>query len=560
MRLERTAAVAAAATLLISGVAVISTAPAGAASRGPEQPADPNPPRPDRIKIRWDWTMPAGMSDRTTTAAPDYTPEAGADGIPDDPMKPVSGYPQAGNARYGPLPRDHRYVVTLDASRSKGKGVLRCTWRFDTDPKVVRRNTLCRKQVRVRLPEGTHGLTLTVRDRKGSKTKTDAITVKNVLMAVSGDSYASGEGFPPFRSVVNGQEQIDWDEPACQRSRWSGFVRAALEVEEADPRSNVTLIDVACAGAQVEYAVQVGTSASGGMLWPQEKIAPNGIPGDYMPAQIDQLRTIADGRDYDVALLSIGGNDAGLAPIVKTCYVDDVIIGKGNCYMQPPFGTSGKPFYQVVDESLDVLDDRYARLAPCFGASGGADECETVKLVDEQPATTPSASKPVRMSGIRDLIQPMYPDLTQVSNGAGGLEPCNTGPPLESPLNQIDNTWAFGTLYTGTPGKQVFLPTTYPEYETPDPNPVVAQAYGLVPLLVQNRAKHGWSVGFSMYRASHPFGACAPDAWVYGFTSGQQQGVSNQNGLLHPNDTGQQEYADMLGPMSIRRAGLPVTR
>ncbi len=560
MRLERTAAAAAAAALAISGIAVMSAVSAQAAPGPTSQPADPNPPRPDRIKVRWDWTMPATMRDLTTTAAPDYTPEPGADGIPDDPMNPVPGYPEAGNARYGPLPDDDRFLVVLDASRSSGAGPLRCTWRFDTEPRVVRRGTACRKPVRVRLPEGTHSMTLTVRDRNGSKTRADAITVKNVLMAITGDSYASGEGFPPFRSVVDGQVQIDWDEPACQRSRWSGFVRSALAVEESDPRSNVTLIDVACAGAQVEYAVQVGTSASGGMLWPQQKLAPNGIPGDYMPAQIDQLRKIAAGRPYDVTLLSIGGNDAGLAPIVKTCYVDDVILGKGNCYMEPPVGSSGKPFYQVVDESLDVLDDRYARLAPCFGAEGGAADCETVKLVSGQPANAPTPSKPMKLDQVSDLVQAMYPDLTQVSNGVGGLEPCNTGPPLESPLNQIDNTWAYGTLYTGTPGKKVYLPTNLPQYETPDPNPVVAGAYGLVPLLHQNRAKHGWSVGFSMYRASHPYGICAPGSWVYGFTNGQQQGVSNPSGLLHPNDTGQQEYADMLIPMSIRRAGLPVSR
>jgi hypothetical protein len=174
------------------------------------------------------------------------------------------------------------------------------------------------------LPEGTFPLKLAVKDTKTSVTKTvsSSITVRNTLLSILGDSYASGEGFPPFR---NPDGTIDWDEPACDRSRWSGFVRAALTLEQSDPRSNVTVVDVACSGGEIlEQANNPAVSPNGGLLSPQKKIKQpsqqsNTGPGDYMPPQIDQLATIAAGQTYDAGLLSIGGNDAGLSPVIISC-------------------------------------------------------------------------------------------------------------------------------------------------------------------------------------------------------------------------------------------------
>lgn len=532
----------------LAGMAVVGGLLGGVPAHSvPLAPADPPKPKPTPIKVRWDWRMPATMSDAN-----------GRDGIPDARLKPVPGYPDAGHARYGPIPANGRYVVKLDASKSRGSGQLTCDWVVGTSPRVARKGVPCTEVQRVRLPEGRWKLRLTVSDRTGSKTRTDTIAVKNVLMGIMGDSYASGEGFPPFRKVVKGQTVIAWDEVACQRSRWSGFVRAALQVEQADSRSNVTLIDVACAGAQIEESDRVGISQAGGLLSPQRKLAPNGEPGDYLPPQIDQLRAIAGKRPWDVMLLSIGGNDTGLSPIVKTCFVDDVILRKGNCYMQPVVGTTSAPLWQVVDTSLAALERRFERLAPCVSAAGGAATCRTVKIAGNAPAPRRSRSKPAVITNLNTMMQAMYPDLTHFPNPSGpGLAPCYVQSPVQTPLNQIDNTWAYGTLFRGTPGRPVHLPTTFPQFEKPDPNPVVPTQKGLVPQLRDNRAEYGWRIGLSLFRASHPHGVCAPQPWEYGITDALQQGVSNVNGVLHPNDEGQAAYAAMLGPASLRMADLP---
>ncbi|MCU0299391.1 MAG: hypothetical protein MUF33_12860, partial [Candidatus Nanopelagicales bacterium] len=276
-----------------------------------------------RIDVQWDWSMPASMTDS------DQYP-----GIPDEPMQPVPGYQAAGNALYGPLPGDGVFQVVLDASASTvnggSKSRLTCTWTIATTPVTTYAGKPCSTPLDAMLPEGTFGLQLAVKDSKTSVTKnvSSSITVRNTLLSILGDSYASGEGFPPFR---NPDGTIDWDEPACDRSRWSGFVQAALTLEQSDPRSNVTVVDVACSGGEIlEQPNNPTVSPNGGLLSPQKKIKQpsqqsNTGPGDYMPPQIDQLAAIAGSQTYDAGLLSIGGNDAGLSPVILSCVATDVL-------------------------------------------------------------------------------------------------------------------------------------------------------------------------------------------------------------------------------------------
>jgi hypothetical protein len=290
-----------------------------------------------RIDVRWDWSMPASMTDT------DQYP-----GIPDDPMQPVPGYQAAGNALYGPLPQNGLFEVVLDASGSTVGGGntsrLQCTWTIGTSPVTTYAGRACGTPVAATLPEGTFSLQLSVKDTKTSITKTvnSDITVRNTLLSIMGDSYASGEGFPPFR---NPDGTIAWDEPACDRSRWSGFVRAALTLEQSDPRSNVTVVDVACSGGEIlQQADNPTVSPTGGLLTPQKKIVQpsqqsNTGPGDYMPPQIDQLTAIAGGQTYDVGLFSIGGNDAGLSPVLISCATTDVLPVVVNGF--PDSGISG---------------------------------------------------------------------------------------------------------------------------------------------------------------------------------------------------------------------------
>lgn len=641
-----------------------------------------------QIDVQWDWTMPASMTDN------DQYP-----GIPDQPMVPVPGYPAAGNALYGPLPGNGLFQVVLDASASTVGGAasstLQCTWNIATTPATSYVNQPCSAPLNALLPEGTFGLQLAVTDTTTAVTKTvsSSITVSNTLVSILGDSYASGEGFPPFR---NPDGTIAWDEPACDRSRWSGFVRSALALEKSDPRSNVTVVDVACSGGEIlEQQNNPAVTATGGLLSPQKKIKQPSQqsatgPGDYMPAQIDQLTAIAAGQTYDAGLMSIGGNDAGLSPVIISCVATDVlpvvingfpdtgiagslkslIQGFPNCqdgaqvsgkldianiqditFTCAPNGPSGSfsdpiglltlisnlnliipgdaggyrcltsdpsaptpvqdnpELEEAVFNNLQILQQDYARLAPCLGATGGAAQCQTQKLVNGTPQAAFTPSQPVRYSKIGNLTQAMYPDLTQKGT-PGNTEFCGvqqdpTKPwggqltlknpglpepdninfptveqmltnPLMSPLNQIDNAWAYNVLYEGQAGHDVvavpqnttfpnnvpllspvvtgfgqFNPATDPPLAAPNTrldNRIEVPVNGLVAQIEHNGATYGWNTAFSMYRASHPYGMCSPNRWITNLTdyiidttAAKGTGVG-----FHPNEVGQQQYATML--------------
>ena len=642
-----------------------------------------------RINVQWDWSMPASMTDT------DQYP-----GIPDQPMQPVPGYQAAGNALYGPLPADGLFQVVLDASASTidggSKSRLRCTWTVATTPATTYADKPCSTPVDAMLPEGTFGLQLAVTDTKKSVTKTvsSSITVRNTLLSILGDSYASGEGFPPFR---NPDGTIDWDEPACDRSRWSGFVRSALALEQSDPRSNVTVVDVACSGGEIlEQPNNPAVSPTGGLLSPQKKIVQpsqqsNTGPGDYMPPQIDQLAAIAAGQTYDAGLLSIGGNDAGLSPVIISCATTDVlpvvingfpdtgisgslkklVQGFPNCqdgaqvsgkldfaniqdieFTCEPNGPSASfndplglltlvsnlnlitpgsdggyrcltsdpsapdpvqdnpELEEAVFNNLQVLQQDYAKLAPCFGATGGAAQCQTQKLVNGVPQPGYTASDPVRYSKIGNLTQAMYPDLTQkgtpgntefcgvqqdptqpwggqltLKNPAGLPEPDNINfptvaqmltNPLMSPLNQIGNAWAYNVLYEGQAGHDViaipqntsfpsnvpalspvvtgfgqFNPATDPPLPAPNTrldNRIEVPVNGLVAQIQSNSATYGWNAGFSMYRSSHPYGLCSESRWITNITDYilNTTATEGTGAGFHPNDVGQQQYANML--------------
>ena len=642
-----------------------------------------------RIDVQWDWSMPASMTDN------DQYP-----GIPDEPMQPVPGYQAAGNALYGPLSSDGRFLVVLDASASTvnggSKDRLQCTWTISTTPVTTYADQPCKSPLNATLPEGTFPLKLAVKDTKTSVTKTvtSSITVRNTLLSILGDSYASGEGFPPFR---NADGTIDWDEPACDRSRWSGFVRAALALEQSDPRSNVTVVDVACSGGEIlQQEDNPAVSPTGGLLSPQKKIKQpsqqsNTGPGDYMPPQIDQLAAIAAGQTYDAGLLSIGGNDAGLSPVIISCATTDVlpvvvngfpdsgisgslkslIQGFPNCqdaaqisgkldfsniqditFTCEPNGPSASfssplalltlvanmnlitpgdaggyrcltsdasaqdpvqdnpELEEAVFNNLQVLEQDYAKLAPCFGATGGAAQCETQKLVNGVPQPGFTASDPVRYSKIGNLTQAMYPDLTQkgtpgntefcgvqqdptqpwggqltLKNPAGLPEPDNINfptmeqiltNPLMSPLNQIGNAWASNVLYEGQAGHDVvaipqntsfpgnvpalspvvtgfgpFNPATDPPLAAPNTrldNRIEVPVNGLVAQIESNGATYGWNTALSMYRASHPYGLCSENRWITNITDFivNTEATKGTGAGFHPNEVGQQQYGTML--------------
>ncbi|MCB0919161.1 MAG: hypothetical protein KDC39_11405 [Actinobacteria bacterium] len=567
--MRRIVAGAAAVTVGLGGSLMV--APALAESAAPEVEAA----KSAGPKVRWDWSMPPGMVDEKTwnrvddPSSPHYIDGGyftdGPDGMPDQFMKSVKGYSAAGKARYGKLPKNDLHKVYLDASGSTGTGSLKCSWTIETDVLVKRKNKNCDKQLAVKLPNGKYPLSLKVTDSTGTTTVDSKIHVKNILIGIIGDSYGSGEGFPPFTRAGFGgaTRELHWDEAACNRSHWSGFVRSAQTVENADHRSNVTLLDVACAGAQVSKSEIPGRTA-GGIISPQpvSYTHEGGTKTGLQPPQTDQLRAIVGDRPFDNVLLSIGGNDVGFSPISKACLLE----GQGdNCYSKPAPWAPGEDLWVAIDHLLLELEKRYARMAPCVSSTGGNKACKTFKITGgDSVADKRTKSKPVVLRKSSKLLHAMYPDLTTTTNAQGDIVPCyQDGLLPQSPMNQISNSWAWDAAYQGEPGKPITLPTIYsPPLPTPDPAVITPSAYGLAKQVVQNQGDYGWTPGLSMLAASRGHGLCATDEpWLYGIrTALTASNPANQSGAEHPNDDGQAAYADMMGPMAEDLTGVPVNK
>lgn len=113
-----------------------------------------------------------------------------------------------------------------------------------------------------------------------------------------GDSYASGEGIPPY--LQGPQDNL------CHRSTgsWPGMVSLADSTAPLSQRRDAEFQFLACSGARI---VNLDTTPQPKQMWS------GGRP--EIPLQLDLLK-----RDADLVTLSIGGNDLGFAPIVTHCF------------------------------------------------------------------------------------------------------------------------------------------------------------------------------------------------------------------------------------------------
>jgi lysophospholipase L1-like esterase len=145
-------------------------------------------------------------------------------------------------------------------------------------------------------------LTSTVPTRAGpfSLTSEEPVQASDLLVVSVGDSYASGQGDPPF------DFGSDYFPGPCYRSRASGPSQAAAMLERDDPHTSVTFLSVACDGAEVQNGLLgVETTRDGTAI---------------APPQLEQVRQIVGGsRPIDALLISVGGNDVGFASVIEAC-------------------------------------------------------------------------------------------------------------------------------------------------------------------------------------------------------------------------------------------------
>lgn len=155
------------------------------------------------------------------------------------------------------------------------------------------------------------------------------VVIKDVLIVGIGDSYASGEGVPDVSR--RWFRYADWWDKKCHRSLYSWQALVAARIAADNPHNSVTFLSRSCSGALVAEltknvssgAIGEGATEVGGFITIPPQI--ESLRRDLCPAMEASGQCVGPLRQPDFLLLSIGGNDAKFATIIK-----DAILGEIN--------------------------------------------------------------------------------------------------------------------------------------------------------------------------------------------------------------------------------------
>ena len=271
----------------------IKAAGAGASVSQPDYSLEMQP-----LSVAFDWTMPSRF------------------GVARDEF----GYPiipnSANYARPNPIFIDNvetaTFPVRLDASASY-VGSTGATFNWHVASPLYTIDLTGGPILTANLPEGQYDVTLTVTIPNAPSLVTNrAVKVQDHLIVAMGDGYASGEGIPNDPITFNNggfiYSNAKWAQGEgstttaahrrAHRSSRAGVVSAAVDLENADPKSSVTFIYLSHSGA----TVPTGMFGSQGTSQPDE-------PGTDA-AQFNQLAGIIGSRRIDGLVLSVGWHDA----------------------------------------------------------------------------------------------------------------------------------------------------------------------------------------------------------------------------------------------------------
>ena len=138
-------------------------------------------------------------------------------------------------------------------------------------------------------------ITASVSGSKETSIYEKVITLKDYLIVAMGDSFVSGEGNPDKdwlpTDITAGPL---WLEPKAHRSFNGSIALIAAKMENDDPHSCVTFLNVAASGAKT----------SNGLLFQQH-------PDWQIKGQIEEIKDYIKDRKVDMILMAIGLNDFG---------------------------------------------------------------------------------------------------------------------------------------------------------------------------------------------------------------------------------------------------------
>lgn len=347
---------------------------------------------------------------------------------------------------------------------------------------------------------------------------------ENVVTGLQGTVAAAASGVQPASWEKTYEDEYVWPEYGqygCHRSANAAPARAALALEEADPRTSVTFLHLACTGAQI-------TKWSGRL---QEQVfSGNGLVGE---------------REIDAVLLSIGGNDAGFATIVKACALQEP------CFVTP---ATYVPVGGLCDAggvaSAWALGPAWL-LWPALVLLGFGDECEafiTPNLPspsDESAAETLQrelAGLPSKYTTVATKLFPGDAGLDSVPGLPGLLQPGETiGGAVRSSrvyiTEYVDMTKDEDGVYCG-PNIPFDPLALMPGFSPSELAWLDQTATRSINAAVETAAMtHGWTFVSGIYDAYRTHGYCAEVPWVVrGHETFLTQG--DEKGIAHPNALG----------------------
>lgn len=421
----------------------------------------------------FDWTMP----DR-------YGIDADGDGLLDERTDAASVTPAA-------------FTVRLDACASTGS-IVQYLWDVDG---VSIPDTDCTLAIDF-AEEGVHQVSLTVTDDQGATARTSRrVVVQDFLVVGLGDSLASGEGnpvVPADLSDLSNVKEPRWQSRQCHRSEIAGQARAALRLERDDPRTSVTFVHLACSGATVPE----------GLLGYYDGIEPR--PGDVArEPQVFRAAQLANGREIDAVMLSIGANDLEFGEIVTTC------MSGVDCHDDAAFVRDdlvARAVFELLCATLGVLglEDECLAFLPPAAESGEARFQRTLPRIQDRYLDL-SDGLATRLPGLAAdrVYVAAYPQLTRDESGSLCVQD-----PIGFSLEET--RWADGVVTAGL-------------------NDAIAAAAG----------DRGWNFVGGMADAFRLHGYCSSQSWVRRIEDSVVLQL-NHNGSVHPTAAGHAAYRDFL--------------
>jgi hypothetical protein len=332
-----------------------------------------------------------------------------------------------------------------------------------------------------------------------------------------------------------------WQDRRCHRSALSGQVQAAKLLEEADPRTSVTFVHLACSGATVWNGLLGGYTG-------QEPADP------ALPPQIAAASALAAGRPIDALVVSIGGNDVGFADVIKACVL------QLKCFEDPPTTDPAAMAYIAdvcapLGPLAPLCTDYLGGLeAPSESAQsiflGGGMECggtvgddgDALGL-DDLPCNYAAVQQELETlraqgdlhglfedDGRMRLYLTAYPGITrrEAATPGGPTEPCGFDP-MAPAAGRARNL-------PGIPLPEILWAESF-------------VAPRLAGAMEASAARHGWRFVDGHVGAFDGHGYCADDNWIVRIPESLRAQArveplaSSFAGSVHPNAAGHREYA-----------------